>query len=63
VKAFAAAAGMLEQYFLPMAQRTYGDAALSERDRDAATLARWIYTERPKEVCAAQVIYTKQKPW
>ena len=46
-----------------MAQRTYGDAALSERDRDAATLARWIYTERPKEVCAAQVIYTKQKPW
>lgn len=53
--AFAAAATLLEDYFLPMAQRTYGDASLSERERDAATLARWIYKERPTEVHAAHL--------
>lgn len=55
VNAFAAAARLLEDYFLPMAQRTYGDATLSERERDAATLARWIYKERPTDVHAAHL--------
>lgn len=34
-------------YFAPMIERTFGDAALPERDRDATTLARWIARNRP----------------
>ena len=48
--AFVAAAHLLEDYFLPMADRVYGDAAASSRDRNAATLARWIIREHPGEV-------------
>ena len=48
--AFAAAATLVADYLLPMAERTYGDAAAPARDRDAATLARWIAKERPEEV-------------
>ena len=40
----------MADYLLPMAERTYGDAAAPARDRDAATLARWIAKERPEEV-------------
>ena len=49
-EAFAAAAMLVSDYLLPMAERTYGDAAAAPRDRDAATLARWIAKERPAEV-------------
>lgn len=49
-RAFAAAALLLDAYFLPMAERVYGDAAASPRDRNAATLARWLLRERPYEV-------------
>ncbi len=49
-RAFAAAAHLVADYFLPMAERVYGDAAATERDRGAATLARWIIAERPKEL-------------
>ncbi len=49
-EAFAAAATLVADYLLPMAERTYGDAAAPARDRDAATLARWIAKERPEEV-------------
>lgn len=41
-RAFAAAAELMADYFVPMAERVYGDAAASERERIAATLARWI---------------------
>jgi hypothetical protein len=47
-KAFVAAAALLDDYFLPMAERVYGDAALPEGDRLAATVARWILQERPR---------------
>ena len=33
-----------------MAERVYGDAAVGQKDRNAATLARWIMKERPAEV-------------
>jgi hypothetical protein len=33
-----------------MAERVYGDAAATERERVAATLARWIIAERPAEL-------------
>ena len=48
--AFAAAAMLLHDYFVPMADRVYGDAAVSLRDRNAATLARWIVKEHPPVV-------------
>lgn len=49
-RAFAAAAMMIADYFAPMAERVYGDAAASERERAAATLARWIVAEQPAEL-------------
>ncbi len=48
--AFLAAAHMVADYFMPMAERVYGDAAASPNDRNAATIARWIVKERPAEV-------------
>jgi hypothetical protein len=49
-RAFAAAAHLVGDYFVPMAERVYGDAASSHEDRNAATLARWIMRTRPTEV-------------
>jgi Protein of unknown function (DUF3987) len=49
-RAFAAAAMMIADYFAPMAERVYGDAAATERDRGAAILGRWIAAERPAEL-------------
>jgi hypothetical protein len=49
-RAFEAAALLVSDYFLPMAERVYGDAASTKQDRNAATLARWIYKTRPPEV-------------
>jgi len=49
-RAFAAAALLIGDYFLPMAERVYGDAAATERERNAATLARWIMAMRPVEL-------------
>lgn len=49
-RAFAAAALLVGDYFAPMAERVYGDAAASHNDRNAATLARWIMRECPTEV-------------
>ena len=42
----------LSEYVMPMAERTYGDAACPESDRNTATLASWIANakERPAEV-------------
>ena len=49
-KAFAAAATGVADYFMPMAERVFGDAAATDVERAAATLARWIIKERPLEV-------------
>ncbi|MDE2006579.1 MAG: DUF3987 domain-containing protein [Rhodospirillales bacterium] len=49
-RAFAAAATLMADYFVPMGERVYGDAAIPKADRDAATLARWIFSRRPAEV-------------
>jgi hypothetical protein len=51
-RAVSAAAALIEDYFKPMAERVFGDAALPEVDRLAATLARWILRERPEVVNA-----------
>ena len=42
-----AACAFLSAYALPMARRTFGDAALPEPERDAALLAKWIMGQRP----------------
>jgi hypothetical protein len=42
-----AAAKFVAEYVMPMAERTYGDAACTDLDRNTATLARWIAKERP----------------
>ena len=48
--AFSAAAHLVSDYFLPMAERIYGDAATRPDDRNAATLARWIVKTKATEV-------------
>jgi hypothetical protein len=49
-QAFAAAATLVGEYFMPMAERVFGDAGATDVERDAATLTRWILKERPDEV-------------
>jgi hypothetical protein len=49
-RTFLAAAMLVADYLMPMAERVYGDAARSPADRNAATLARWIKRTRPKDV-------------
>jgi hypothetical protein len=45
-----AATRWVSDYVTPMAERTFGDAAVGQKDRNIATLARWIVRERPTEV-------------
>ena len=45
--AFRAAVAFLETYAVPMARRTFGDAAVPESERDTAVLARWIKSQEP----------------
>jgi hypothetical protein len=45
-----AAAKFVSEYVMPMAERTYGDAACTLADRNTATLARWIAKEHPSEI-------------
>ena len=54
-QAFAASVRLVREYFITMAERTYGDAAATQTDRGAATLGRWIINERVKEVHVRQV--------
>jgi hypothetical protein len=49
-RAFMAAAALVSSYFMPMAERVFGDAAATDIERIAATLARWIIRQRPDEV-------------
>ena len=45
-----AAIGLMDQYFLPMAARIFGDAAVPADEKNARTLARWIVDTRPEIV-------------
>jgi hypothetical protein len=44
-RAVLAAAGLMEGYFLPMAERVFGDAAIPDAERQAMTLARHLRRE------------------
>ena len=48
--AMEAATLWVRDYVMPMADRTFGDAASSQEDRNVTTLARWIAQERPSDV-------------
>jgi hypothetical protein len=48
--ALSRACNLVADYFMPMAARVFGDAAATQAERNAATLARWIVRERAKEV-------------
>ena len=41
------AIGLVDGYFLPMARRVFGEAAIPEQDRRAMLLARWIDETKP----------------
>ncbi len=47
---FNAACLLVADYAMPMAARVFGDAAVPRRERDAATLARWIIATGAAEV-------------
>jgi len=49
-EAFIAAAALVSDYFMPVAERVFGDAGATEIERTAATLARWIFKQRPDQV-------------
>jgi hypothetical protein len=49
-EAMRAACNLVADYFMPMAERVFGDAAAPQAERDAATLARWIQHTRPQEM-------------
>jgi hypothetical protein len=49
------AAHLADVYFIPMARRVYGDAALPEPERHAAAIARRILRERPDVVNASHI--------
>jgi hypothetical protein len=48
--ALASAVSLLTDYFLPMAERVYGDSGTTRNNQNATALARWIYRQKPKEV-------------
>jgi hypothetical protein len=49
-EAFAAAATLVGEYFMPMAERVFGDSGATDAERNAATLAQWILKEHPNDV-------------
>jgi hypothetical protein len=61
-RAFAYACGCISDYVLPMAARSYGDAALPRVQRLAAVLAQWIVEERPSEVPVRLLYRTVRLP-
>ncbi len=48
--ALQAAITLVKQYLIPMAERVYGNAAISQHDRNVETLARWIMSTRAREI-------------
>ena len=55
LRAFTAATQLMRDYFVPMAERVYGDAAVTHIERNASTIAAWIARDRPDEVYVRQL--------
>ena len=60
-RAFAAAAVLIDDYFMPMAEWIYGDAAATDPERRAATSARWIVSLKGWH-CGTPVAKAKSTP-
>jgi hypothetical protein len=50
VRALTAATTLMSEYFMKMAEAVYGDAAVLPLERNAATLARWIFRSGATEI-------------
>ena len=61
-KAVTGAAALVSDYFLPMARRAYGNAALPEDERGARTIARWIVRDGAKTLNASELRRTAKLP-
>jgi hypothetical protein len=48
------AIGLIDGYFLPMARRVFGEAAIPEEERQAMELARWISEIKPERFNARE---------
>lgn len=46
---------MIEQYLKPMTERAYGDAAYSNVERNAATLAKWIVKTKAERINTREI--------
>jgi hypothetical protein len=55
-----AATGLVQGYFLPMAERCYGDAALPEAERHAAAIAHWLRRAKPIVINARELRRTRR---
>ena len=62
INATNAAAGLVTDYFLPMARRAYGDAVLPDDERDARTIARWIVRNRIDRINARKLYRQAKLP-
>jgi hypothetical protein len=60
--AMLAAIGLVDGYFVPMAQRVFGEAAIPEEDRLGMELARWIARIKPKQFNARDTRRTIRGP-
>jgi hypothetical protein len=58
-RAMNAAIKLVGDYFMPMAERVYGDADCPPADKHAATIARWIIRERMNEVYVRDLLRGK----
>jgi hypothetical protein len=54
-KALTSAIDLMDTYFIPMASRVLGDAAMSADARNARTLAKWICERRPATVNVSSI--------
>jgi len=60
--AIEAAIKLVEEYWKPMAERVFGDAALPETERHVKAVARWILKEKPPAVNARNLRRTVRLP-
>jgi hypothetical protein len=54
-KSLLSALSLLSQYFDPMARRAFDNAALPERLRDAATIAKWLQRTKCKKTSTREI--------
>lgn len=60
--AMQAAAGLMKEYFLPMAARVLGDSAIPASERHARTLGEWIVATRAEVVNVSMIRDTARLP-